>query len=356
MGTAGSTMDLGVGQVSTPSAPPLSVLKQTVEPYAHPEVRRSITQMFTTLGPLALLMWASHVTLQWSWPVALLFVLPIAGLLVRTFIIMHDCAHSSFLPSRKWNDGIGFITGVITFTPFLQWRRDHALHHASSGDLDRRGNGDVPTLTVREYLERTPGKRLLYRIIRHPMALMFGGPIHLLFSQRFRSRSKATKTTQIWSVASTNIAIVAGITIAVLLVGWKTVTFAYFIPFYFAGMSGVWLFYVQHQFEDAYWASGKDWDYVEACLHGSSHLKLPAVLNWFTGNIGLHHVHHLAPRIPNYRLPACHEDNKEFQVAPVVTIRSGMAALRLALWDEDSQRLVSFADVDKAAKQVTARA
>ena len=302
-------------------------------------------QLITTLVPLALLMWASHVTRQWSLPLALLLTLPIAGLLVRTFIIMHDCAHSSFLGSRRWNDAIGYITGVITFTPFLQWRRDHALHHASSGDLDRRGHGDVPTLTVREYLARTPKQRLAYRIVRHPLALLFGGPIYLMFSQRFRSRSKATRTTQIWSVAATNAGIIVGLAIALYLVGWQTVLVAYVLPFYFAAMAGVWLFYVQHQFEDAYWAPNDKWDYVEAALHGSSHLQLPAVLTWFTGNIGLHHVHHLAPRIPFYKLPECHASNPEFHTAPVVTLKSGIAALRLTLWDEERNRLVSFADL-----------
>ena len=323
----------------------LADLRQAVEPFARPDLRRSITQIFTTLVPLGLLMWASAVTWQWSLPLALLLAFPIAGLLVRTFILMHDCAHGSFLPSRRWNDILGYFTGVITFTPFLQWRRDHALHHASSGDLDRRGNGDVPTLTVREYLARTPRQRLVYRTIRHPLALLFGGPIHLMLSQRFRTRSLATRTTQIWSVAATNAGIIVALSAGFFFLGWQTVLVAYLIPFYIAAMSGVWLFYVQHQFEDAYWADGEQWDYVEAALRGSSHLRLPAVLNWFTGNIGLHHVHHLAPRVPNYELPACHASNPAFHSAPVVTLRSGMSALRLSLWDEEQKRLVSFADV-----------
>ena len=278
-------------------------------------------------------------------PLALLFVLPIAGFLVRTFILMHDCAHGSFFRSRALNEFVGFFTGVITLTPFAQWRRDHALHHASSGDLDRRGNGDVPTLTVREYLSRTPRARLGYRIIRHPALLLLGGPIHLAVNQRFRGKSLATGPAQINSVWLTNAAIGAALALAFVTVGWKAVLLAYLLPYYFAAMAGVWLFYVQHQFEDAYWESHGDWDYAEAALRGSSHLKLPAVLQWFTGSIGLHHVHHVAPRIPNYRLQECHDADPLFEVSPVITFRTGMSALRLALWDEDAGRLIAFRDL-----------
>jgi acyl-lipid omega-6 desaturase (Delta-12 desaturase) len=323
-------------------------IRQVVAPYARPDTGRAFMQLFVTLVPLAFLMWLSHVGAAWSLAVPLLLAFPIAGLLVRTFVLMHDCSHGSLFPSREWNDGVGFVTGLITFTAFSQWRRDHALHHASSGDLDRRGHGDVPTLTVREYLSRGRWGRLGYRVVRHPLLLLLGGPFQLVLSQRFRRRSTATGATQQWSVLLTNVAIVASITIAVLLVGWQTVILAYLLPFYMAAMAGVWLFYVQHQFEDAYWAAGNDWDYVEAALRGSSHLKMPAILNWFTGDIGLHHVHHVAPRIPNHRLRECHRDNPVFHSSPVVTIRSGMSALRLALWDESRQRLISFRDLQSS--------
>jgi omega-6 fatty acid desaturase (delta-12 desaturase) len=319
--------------------------RRAVEPYVGPNARRASLQLVTTLVPLALVVWAIHLALQWSVALALPLALPAAGLLVRTFILMHDCAHGSFFSSRRINDAVGFITGVITLTPFTQWRRDHALHHASSGDLDRRGHGDVPTLTVREYLAKSPRAQRWYRIIRHPAALMLGGPIHLALNQRFRDKSAATGPRQIASVWSTNVAIALVLAVAFWAVGWKTVVFAYALPYYFAAMAGVWLFYVQHQFEDAYWAPHADWDYVEAALRGSSHLRLPALLQWFTGSIGLHHVHHVAPRIPNYRLQSCHDANALFRHSPVVTLRSGTAALRLALWDEDAQRLVRFRDV-----------
>jgi acyl-lipid omega-6 desaturase (Delta-12 desaturase) len=319
--------------------------RRAVEPYIGPNARRASLQIATTLVPLALVMWATHAALSFSWPLALALVIPTAGLLIRTFILMHDCAHGSFFTSRKLNEAVGFFTGVLTLTPFAQWRRDHALHHASSGDLDRRGHGDVPTLTVREYLARSRGGRLAYRIIRHPALLLLGGPFHLALNQRLRDRSQATRKQQVASVWWTNTAIVALLSVGILTVGWRSVFIAYLLPYYFAAMAGVWLFYVQHQFEDAYWVPHKDWDYLEAALQGSTHLQMSPVLQWFTGSIGLHHVHHAAPKIPNYRLQNCHDENPLFHRAPVVTLRSGSAALRLALWDEDRGRMIRFRDV-----------
>jgi omega-6 fatty acid desaturase (delta-12 desaturase) len=319
--------------------------RRVVEPFIGSDARRSSFQLGTTLIPLAALMWGIHVALDWSMTVALLLALPTAGLLVRTFILMHDCAHGSFFASRTLNNVVGFVTGVLTLTPFAQWRRDHALHHASSGDLDRRGHGDVPTLTVREYLARSPGKRRLYRLVRHPAALLLGGPFHLAIGQRLRGQGTATGSRQATSVWTTNFAIALVLGVAIWAVGWTTVLFAYGIPYYLAAMAGVWLFYVQHQFEDAYWAPHDEWEYVDAALRGSSYLRLPAPLRWFTGSIGLHHVHHVAPRIPNYRLQSCHDSNALFAKSPVITPVSGMASLRLALWDEEQHRLVRFRDV-----------
>jgi acyl-lipid omega-6 desaturase (Delta-12 desaturase) len=319
--------------------------RRAVEPYQGPDARRASFQLVTTLGALAAGMVLSALAVRWRWPFALLLVLPTAGFLVRTFVLMHDCAHGSFFGSRRLNDFVGFVTGVLTLTPFAQWRRDHAMHHASSGDLDRRGHGDVPTLTVREYRALSPKQRLKYRLIRHPLALMLVGPIHLAVGQRFRGSSTATGSKQMFSVVATNLVILVAVIAAIWYAGWLTVLVAYALPFYFAAMAGVWLFYVQHQFEAAYWAPHDEWDYVEAALLGSSHLALPRVLRWFTGNIGLHHVHHVAPRIPNYRLQRCHTDNPMFHRSPRISLASGTAALRLALWDEDRQRLVSFDDV-----------
>jgi len=331
--------------ISNPSPQQGAELRRAVGPYVGPDSRRASFQLATTLVPLAAGLWALHALRTVSLPATILITLVVAGLIVRTFVLMHDCAHGSFFASRRVNDIVGFVTGVLTLTPFAQWRRDHALHHASSGDLDRRGNGDVPTLTVREYLGRSPRGRLLYRIIRHPAALLLGGPIHLVVGQRFRGSSVATGPRQVMSVWGTNAAIALLIAVALWTVGWKSVLVAYALPYYLAALTGVWLFYVQHQFEDAYWMPHERWDYVDAALSGSSHLQLPPLLGWFTGSIGLHHVHHVAPRIPNYRLQACHDGNAMFHRAPKVTVRSGMAALRLTLWDEDKNRLVRFRDV-----------
>lgn len=319
--------------------------RRAVEPYVGPNAWRASFQILTTIGPLLLTIWISHSLLDSSPLISFGLAFLVAGLLVRTFILMHDCAHGSFFGSRAANDTVGFITGVLTLTPFAQWRRDHALHHASSGDLDRRGHGDVPTLTVREYLAKSPRAQLGYRIIRHPALLLFGGPIHLAVGQRIRGRSKATRDKQITSVWATNAAIALMLAAAFWIAGWKSVLVVYALPYYIAAMAGVWLFYVQHQFEDAYWAPHGEWDYVESALRGSSHLQLPAILRWFTGNIGVHHVHHVAPRVPNYRLKRCHDENPVFHASPVITMRSGMASLRLALWDEERGRLVGFREV-----------
>lgn len=330
------------------TTPVSSDWKSLVAPYARPDVVRSLAQLGTTTVLVAITYaaayWAgTHMLLAWIVLIPLL-----AGFLVRAFIIMHDCSHGSFLPWRRANEVIGCITGLLALTPFDQWRRDHAIHHASSGDLDRRGHGDVTTLTVREYLQRTPSQRLAYRLSRHPLLLLLGGPIYLLYSQRIRPRSKATGVRQVQSVLWTNAALVGLIAIALVSGGWLALA-VWFLGYYFAAVIGVWLFYVQHQFEDAYWESSETWDYATSALHGSSHLRLPRILQWFTGNIGLHHVHHLSPRIPNYKLQSCHDENPPLQVAPEITIRSGIAALRLALWDEDRRRLVGFKDVAPSA-------
>lgn len=310
--------------------------------YTGPDVMHSLWQVFVTVtmlvGGLILGYWLMP---RAPWATALL-ILPLGGLLIRTFIIMHDCAHGSFLPWPRVNDAIGFVTGVLTFTPFNQWRREHALHHASSGDLDRRGNGDVTTLTVAEYQALTPMGRFKYRLYRNPFVLFGVGPLHMMVLQRFRLPGLATGKQQLWSVWLTNIALMGLIAIGIVAFGWQSVFLLYVPAYYVAAASGIWLFYVQHQFEEAYWERGRSWDYATAAITGSSHLRLPKLLHWFTGHIGLHHVHHLGPRIPNYRLKAAHEENAIFHVAPELTLWSAVKTLRLTLWDEDSGRMIGF--------------
>lgn len=290
------------------------------------------------LGTWALLLWLVNV----SWW-ALVPLVPLASLLmVRLFIVFHDCGHGSFFPSKTANDLVGAFTGMLTFTPYRHWRGEHAIHHGSTGDLDRRGIGDVWTMTVREYLEATRWKRFAYRIARNPFVLFVLAPfIVFVFWQRL-PRSTAPVREK-WSVWTTNVALLAMVLGMGWLFGFWTFVILQAIVMAVAGAVGVWLFYLQHQFEEAYWERGDQWDYVKAALQGSSFLVLPRVLQWFSGNIGFHHIHHLSPRIPNYHLERCHASDPLFQQVRPMTLRSSLKSLWLRLWDEDSQRLVSFA-------------
>jgi acyl-lipid omega-6 desaturase (Delta-12 desaturase) len=283
--------------------------------------------------------------------IALALAVPAAGLLVRTFIVMHDCGHGSFFSSRRLNGLVGWISGVITLTPFAQWRRDHALHHASSGDLSRRGHGDVKTLTVREFAALSPLAHWTYRVLRNPVVLLGFGPLHIICTQRIRPRGTPLLDPETRSVWSTNLGIACLLGGAAWLFGWRAVLIVYFPAMYLAAAVGIWLFYVQHQFEATYWQPHAEWDYLSASIHGSSYLKLPFVLRWFTGDIGVHHVHHLSPRIPNYRLRRCHDENSVFHDVTTLTAIDSFRTLRLALWDEDRQRLVSFADTIAAERR-----
>ena len=326
--------------------------RSVVSRYQRPDTRRAVTQLATTLLPLALVffvMYQLHTSLYW---IALLLALPAAGLLVRTFIIMHDCAHGSFLPSKRANTIIGWITGVLTMTPFSQWRHDHSLHHASSGDLDRRGHGDVETLTVQEYAALSRRARLRYRLMRNPLVLFGLGPIHFILTNRIPPRGADATARQRRSVWGTNAAILAVFGAAAVWVGLPAVLLVYGLPMYLAAAAGIWLFYVQHQFEGTYWKQHAEWDYATSAIRGSSYLRLPAVLHWFTGSIGLHHVHHLGPRIPNYALKRCHEENPLFHEVTTLTLAQSVRTLRLTLWDETRQQLVGFRDVMIAAPEV----
>jgi omega-6 fatty acid desaturase (delta-12 desaturase) len=333
------------GDVAVASAAPTSTWREVVTKYQHTEVPSALVQLVTTLLPLALGFTLMFFSLAWPYWVTLLLAIPTAGFLVRTFIIMHDCSHSSFLPWRRANDIVGGITGLLTLTPFSQWRRDHAIHHASSGDLDRRGHGDVHTITVKEYLSKSRLDRFKYRMVRHPVALLAVGPLWLMYSQRFRTRTKATKDKQIMSVWGTNAAIVISVLLAWGFGFLPQFLMVYFPVMYLAGVAGVFLFYVQHQFEDTYWAPHENWEYAKACIAGSSYLKLPQPLAWMTGNIGVHHVHHISPKIPNYKLKQCHDENPLFHEVRVLTLRDAFKTLTLSLWNEEKGRLVRFKDV-----------
>lgn len=316
-----------------------------VAPYQRPNAARAIVQVATTLIPLAAVLYLMYRSLVLPYWTTLVLAVPAAGLLVRTFIIMHDCAHGSFLPWKRANSVLGWITGVLTLTPFGQWRHDHSLHHASAGDLNRRGHGDVETMTVREYVALPPLKRLRYRLVRNPLVMLGLGPLHWILTNRIPPRGADADRRQHISVWSANAAIALVFVAVSLLIGWRAVLLVYGPSMYLAAAAGIWLFYVQHQFEGTYWKKHDEWDYATAALRGSSYLKLPAVLHWFTGSIGLHHVHHLGPRIPNYALVQCHEENPEFHHVTILTLGQSARMLRLALWDETLERLVAFREV-----------
>jgi omega-6 fatty acid desaturase (delta-12 desaturase) len=320
----------------------LRAIAQSTAPYRTSATAAGISQLVTTLLPLAVLFTAMYWTLERSYLVTFALAIPTAGFLVRTFIVMHDCAHGSFLPSKRANEIVGFITGVLTLTPFTQWRRDHALHHASAGDLDRRGHGDIITLTVEEYLARDRWGRFKYRLYRNPLILFGFGPLHMAIGQRWRTEGEATGKMQLASVHWTNLAIAAGLIGFSLLIGFKAVALIYGPVFLIAGATGIWLFYVQHQFEDTYYEGHADWQYVTAAMEGSSYYRLPRVLEWMTGSIGLHHIHHADPRIPNYNLRRCLEENPAFHHATEITLRTSLRSVRLRLWDPEKGKLVGF--------------
>jgi omega-6 fatty acid desaturase (delta-12 desaturase) len=321
--------------------------RELVAKYQVPSNRAAIIQVCTTLIPLVLTIAAMVWAMRIHYGLVLLLALPAGGLIIRTFILMHDCGHGSFFSSRRWNDIVGFITGVLTFTPYVQWRRDHAIHHATSGNLDKRGWGDVTTLTVSEYLELSAWGRFRYRIYRHPLVLLVFGPLFLVIKHRFPTPGQLTTAKERVNVHATNLVLVAVVALLALLGVLDEAAMIYLPSFLLAGATGVWLFYVQHQFEDAYWRPAPQWDYATSALQGSTYLKLPKVFQWFTGNIGLHHVHHLSPRIPNYRLQQCHDSHPEFQAVPTIGFWQGIKALGLKLYDEERQRLIGFRELGR---------
>ncbi len=318
-----------------------SAWKRIVARYQKPAIGPSLWQMANTLIPYAALWYLMYLSMSVSYWLTLPLAILAAGFMVRTFIISHDCGHGSFFKSQKANSIFGFITGVLTFTPYHHWRWEHAVHHASSGDLDRRGTGDVWTLTVREYLESSRWRRFAYRLARNPIVLFVLAPLFLfLIQQRFPS-SKAARRER-WSVYWTNLALLGMAAGLSAVFGLKAYLLIQLTIVMVAGSAGVWLFYVQHQFEGVYWERTEKWDYMTAALQGSSFYKLPRVLQWFSGNIGFHHIHHLSPRIPNYHLEKCHQADPLFQTVKPVTLFSSLKSFTFRLWDERRRKLVGY--------------
>ena len=318
-----------------------SFWRERLTPYAEPRLRRSVLDLATSVVPYLALTAATYALLQVSYLLALVLAVPAAGFLLRTFIVFHDCAHGSFLPNRTANRWVGVVCALLVFTPFHSWRYEHAVHHATAGDLDHRGMGDVDTLTVAEYLGRSWPRRLEYRLMRNPFVLLVLGPLWALLLEPRLVPGWARR--RFWrKIVATDVALVAVIGTLCALVGWKPVLLVQLPSAMLAGAAGVWLFYVQHQFEGVYWQRHDSWSYADSALRGSSHLKLPKALQFFTGNIGLHHVHHLSPRIPNYNLQRAHDENPVFHDVPTLTLWDAIRTLRLKLYDEQRGQLVSF--------------
>ena len=327
--------------------------KKIVAKYQRPDNRRSIWQIANSLIPY-LALWALMVfSLKISYWLTLFLAIPAAGFMIRLFIIFHDCGHGSFFKSQMANDAVGIITGILTFTPYYQWRHHHAIHHATAGDLDRRGVGDVKTITVDEYLAFPWWKKAGYRIMRNPFFMLsIGATFVFLFAHRIPSKVGASR--ERWSVIWTDLAlagIVAGLSI---LIGFWNFWLVQLPILVISSATGVWLFYVQHNFEGTYWERHAQWDYAAVGLQGSSFYQLPRLLQWFTGNIGFHHIHHLSPKIPNYRLEECHKSNPLFHVPPL-TIRRSLKSLMYRFWDEEKRCMVGIEALKRYRQSVPVR-
>jgi omega-6 fatty acid desaturase (delta-12 desaturase) len=323
---------------------------EILQRYRHPDPARSVFEVFVTLVPFVLLWIAAWAALDVGYWLTLLIAIPAAFFLVRVFLIQHDCGHGALFRKKATNDWVGRAMGVLTLTPYDAWRRAHAIHHATHGSLEDRGTGDIDTLTVREYTALSPWSRFLYRAYRHPIVLFGVGPaILFIVLHRFPTKMLRDADWRAWSsVVGTNLGLLVVSAIVVWLVGWKAFL-AVELPIVVIGSSiGVWLFYIQHQFEDTIWAEKPEWNVHEAALHGSSHYDLPGILPWLTANIGVHHVHHLYSRIPYYNLPKVLRDFPELANVHRITLWESFKCVKLRLWDEKERRLVALSDVAAA--------
>ncbi len=330
---------------SPENAATLADWKAVVRKYQQPSLRRGLWQIFNSVGGYIATWVLLYVAVPLSPWLAVPLILLGGGLMVRMFIIFHDCTHGSFFRTRKANDAIGFLIGVLVFTPYSLWRKEHALHHSTAADLDRRGFGDVPTMTVEEYRAASRWKQLGYRLVRHPLVLFGIGPILMFLIKHRLPFSPAVSQRERNAVHFTNLAL-AGLALGMSQIfGFFPYLLLQVAILAIAASWGTWLFYVQHQFEGVYWERKDKWTFVEAALQGSSFYKLPRVLQWFSGNIGYHHIHHLSSRIPNYHLERCHNAEPMFQAVKPVTFWASLDALSFRLWDEAEHRLVGFGAV-----------
>lgn len=330
-------------------------LMQALARYREPSQSRSVLEIIITVVPFVGLWWLSLVTLDVGYGLHLLFAVPAAGFLVRLFMIQHDCGHGAFFRDRSANDWVGRLLGVFTMTPYDLWRRTHAVHHATSGNLDQRGIGDIDTLTVDEYLSRSRLGRLRYRLYRHPIVMFGFGPAYLFLIQHRLPVGLMRSGLAVWvSAMATNFGIALIAALMIWMVGVEAFFLVHLPIMVIAASIGVWLFYVQHQFEDTTWEHDSKWNLHAAALHGSSHYDLPLVLRWFTANIGMHHVHHLASRIPFYRLPRVLRDYPELADTGRLTLLESFSCVWLVLWDAPRRRLISFRELNRLKTMQTA--
>ncbi|MEE8438529.1 MAG: fatty acid desaturase [Micropepsaceae bacterium] len=331
--------------IATPSttAPEARNWVKILSQYREPDALRSVVEIAITLLPFALFWAATLVALEYSYLLSLLLAIPAAGFLLRLFLIQHDCGHGTFFQNRRVNDWVGRTLGILTLTPYDLWKRSHATHHATSGNLNRRGVGDIVTLTLSEYESLSIWRRLKYRMYRHPFVMFALGPAHLFLLQHRIPIGFMRDGSMPWvSTMATNAATAVIISVLVWFVGIKAFLLVQLPISVLAASVGVWLFYVQHQFETTCWDRDPEWKMHNAALHGSSFYDLPPVLRWITANIGMHHVHHLSSRIPYYKLPTALKDYPELKTISRVTLIESLRCVRFALWDESRRILISF--------------
>lgn len=327
--------------ISTPSQVPWQSI---ISKYNKPRISRSVWQMINSLGPYFLIWILMVQTLKVSFWLTLPLMFLAAGFLIRIFIIFHDCGHGSFFRSKKLNFYIGSACGMLAFTPYHKWTDSHRAHHQTVGNLDKRGLGDVWTLTVEEYLALSPFRRFTYRSFRHPAVMLgIGGIANFIIGNRFTNRRMTKK--QRMNVYATNIIMFIAAAIVSWFIGWQAFLLIQLPVMYFASIGGIYLFYLQHQYDEVYWCREKDWDYLKMAMEGSSFFKLPGILRWFTGNIGFHHIHHLGPTIPNYNLPRCHKENSLFREVKPITLFQSFKSLSIRFWDETNQRAIGLKEL-----------
>lgn len=323
-------------------------LRKITAPYEKSHLRRSIWQLTNTMVPFFILWYLAYLSLSVSYWLTFALTVPAAGFLIRIFIIFHDCCHHSFFKSRKANEIVGTLTGILTCCPYSQWKHTHSVHHATSSNLDRRGIGDIWTLTVDEYLALSPLRRMIYRVYRNPLVMFGLGPIYVFLIDYRRNRKGAGKKERI-NTYVTNLGIVGTAGLLCWILGWQQFVLVQGPIFFLSGMAGIWLFYVQHQFENSYNEIEEEWDYVSAAMQGSSFYKLPKILHWITGNIGYHHIHHLSPRVPNYYLHRVHNSNPSLQKVQAIGLLSSLRSLRYRVWNEHSKKFVGFREIKHIA-------